>query len=80
MSRENVPWYKWRFTLGGVYVVLLLLYVAWNFLSDVESPVSLHISAGVFFLDLAILIAVLERRNRQPVTFTLRKTEESNET
>ena len=80
MSKANVPWYKWRFTLGGVWVTLLFLYLAWEAISDVEAPTALRICATMFFLALATLFVALEWRNRKPVTFTLRKGEESEET
>ena len=63
---EKVPWYKWRFTLGGILLVLVFSHAAWVVLRDVEGPTYERVGAGGALAFLASLFTLLEWRHRKP--------------
>ena len=72
MTKENVPWYKWRFTIPGVVFTALFVYCAWTWLIDGEEGLGHRIAGALIFLALAVLFGILEWRNRKPYRFTIR--------
>lgn len=71
-KRRDTPWYKWRFTLGGLWLILFFGGAAWIALSDCRRPLVYSIAGAAFFAAIAIVFALLEWRNRRPLRISSR--------
>jgi hypothetical protein len=71
-KRRDTPWHKWRFTLGGSWLILFLGGAAWMALSDSRSPFVYRIAGAAFFAAIAIVFGLLEWRDRRPLRISRR--------
>lgn len=71
MQLSSVPWYRWRFSLGGVSLIGLSFYMAWDTLTDPSDLLYLRLMGVAFFLGLGAFFLVLEWRNREARRFRM---------
>jgi len=74
--KKETPWYKWRFSLAGVYLISFFIFIAYICFKDSGSGRFEKISGISFFVLLALLFAYFEWKFRKPVHFRIRDEKE----
>ena len=69
--KKETPWYKWRFSFGGIYLISFFMFIVYAFFN--ESGLGIKVIGILIFVLLALLFIYLEWKNRQPFQFRTRR-------
>lgn len=71
--KKETPWYKWRFSFGGIYLISFFMFMAYAFFNESGVGKTEKVIGILIFVLLALLFIYLEWKNRQPFQFRTRK-------
>lgn len=74
--KKETPWYKWRFSLGGVFLISFFIFMVFSFSKDSSISIGGKIIGIVIFIFLAASFAYFEWKFRKPIQFRIRDEKE----
>ena len=72
-KHSDVPWYRWRFSLVGLFLILFFGFSAWGTVANDKRECWFRFLGGLSFLSLAAWVAWQEWKYRKGMRFLLRK-------
>lgn len=74
MIRDKIPWWRWRFSFPGIFVLFLLGYIAWqSFVKPGDTAMEriMSYSFGVALSAFVLILRVWQWRDRSPTRFRM---------
>ena len=78
-NRADIPWYRWRFSLGGLCLLIFFGFTAWGAATDENHQAWSRVFGGLLFLSVAVWVAWQEWKYRKGIRFLLTKKTDGKE-